>query len=223
MMHVWSLEAVGRVPRAACPDLKVAMWNAWGQGDIDDDEAQRLAEAIDARGRVAPRGKPSGPCRSPNPSASVSRRRRVASAGFLPPDLAQHFTVGEQAALSIIASEVARHGSCCLPVGAIAARSGTSATTVRLALRKAAGRDLVHRRERRFRGRPSMTTVVKIVGGAWIRWLGGRQRKADGDHQSLYLEARATPLAGRAQRLAVRYGRSEGDPEWLQAPKGSSD
>src|SRR4028119_1668375 len=50
----------------------------------------------------------------PRTPASVERRRSLASQGWFPPAIASRFTVGEQAALAVIAQEVARHGACSL-------------------------------------------------------------------------------------------------------------
>lgn len=43
---------------------------------------------------------------SPQKAASIARRRRLAASGGLPPRIAEHFTVSEQAALRIVLDAV---------------------------------------------------------------------------------------------------------------------
>ena len=86
---------------------------------------------------------------SPEKAASIERRRRLAAAGGLPPTLAEHFTVGEQAAIRVVTNEIKHRGICSLFVDMIAALSGTSRSTVQRALRKAKDLGLLLVRERR--------------------------------------------------------------------------
>jgi hypothetical protein len=51
-------------------------------------------------------------------------RRRWCASGRLPPQLACQFTQAENAALAVVAAEVARTGDCQLPIGQIAVRAG---------------------------------------------------------------------------------------------------
>ena len=76
---------------------------------------------------------------------SIERRRRLAFSGPLPAALAAGFTVSELAALRIIGDEVRDRGSCSLYVEEIAARSGTSRSTVKNAMREAQRRGLLLR------------------------------------------------------------------------------
>src|SRR3712207_3067759 len=73
----------------------------------------------------------------PRTDASVERRRSLASQGWFPHAIAARFTVGEQAALAVIAQEVARHDACTLFNEKIAALAGVTRSTVKRALRAA--------------------------------------------------------------------------------------
>jgi DNA-binding transcriptional ArsR family regulator len=118
--------------------------------------------------------------RRPERQASIERRRRLAASGPMPPALAAHFTQGELAALRIIGDEARDHGCCTLHIDAIAARAGVSRSTVQRALRIARRLGLIDVRERRRRGLPSLTNVVRIVSAEWRLWLskgGGCQKR----------------------------------------------
>jgi hypothetical protein len=139
-----------------------AVWGDWGAGRLTDEQAQSLAETIEARRRevrgtdtVAARvtqvaaqaraaGRPShfpakrkAP-RSPDRRASIERRRTLAASGPMPPQLACRFTTGELAALRIVADAARDRGACMMTLGEIAARAGVCVTTARNALRQAA-------------------------------------------------------------------------------------
>ena len=94
------------------PELSAAVWRGFAAGAIPEDEAQRLAELIEARkaasshpqmGATAPRRVGS----RPRSSASLERRRSWAASSWLPPRLASQFTQAEAAALGVILSEIA--------------------------------------------------------------------------------------------------------------------
>src|SRR5919202_3015783 len=180
------IEAISRASLPALDALARAVWTDHGAGRLSDNEAQHLAEAIEARRRAArkpiqahsplrvsvvreaekraPAGnvepRPavrSGPrqlvLRIPRPATydrarSIRRRRGIAASGMMPGPLAESFTQGEQAALAVIAGEVMEHGTCCLCLEAIAARSGTSRSTVKRAIKQARVLGLIHVTER---------------------------------------------------------------------------
>jgi hypothetical protein len=155
---------------------------AHAEGHLSDDDAQGLWEAAHARrtrikaGRPAPL--PSPPTgrrrpapRSPDRQASLARRRRVAASGCLPPGLASAFTQGEVAALAVIGRQCQKSGACRLPIDAIAALAGVCRSTVQNAMRQALALGLIERQERRRRGLPSLTNVVRIVSREWSAWL----------------------------------------------------
>src|SRR5271169_3072196 len=75
--------------------------------------------------------------RSPDRQASLERRRRQALSGVVPAKLAAAFTMGEVAALSVIARQCQRAGVCVLPIAAIAALAGVCRTVVQSAMRQA--------------------------------------------------------------------------------------
>jgi hypothetical protein len=172
-----------------------AVWSDWGAGRLTDEQAQSLAETIEARRRevrgidtVASRapqvaaqaraaGRPShfppkrkAP-RSPNRAASMERRRTLAASGPIPPQLACRFTTGELAALRIVADAVRDRGACMMTLGEIAARAGVCVTTARNALRQAAREGLLTIEERRRDKRPNLANVVRIVSREWASWI----------------------------------------------------
>jgi hypothetical protein len=108
----------------------------------------------------------------------VTRRRRWAASGYLPPQIAARFTLAEQSVLSVISKQHMEHGRCALCIGAIAARAGVGRTTVQNALRVARRLGLASVQERRYRGRKSETNVVMIVSKEWTSWLARRARSA---------------------------------------------
>jgi hypothetical protein len=169
---------------------------AYANGALSEDDHQRLWEAIDER-RAETRPKPRTaassaprtpacrprPCQSPDHIASIRRRRRIGYSGVLPSPIAEHFTIGQTAALRIVLDEIRDHGRCTLPLAIIAARSGTSKSTVRRALRRARdpGINILAVKERRSdrRGVLSDTNIVTMISAevrAWIFRRGGRQK-----------------------------------------------
>jgi hypothetical protein len=157
------------------------LWRAHGEGHLPDADAQGLAEAVEARKATlkGPRPSPSSkrastrprPCRSPDRQRSIARRRAVAMSGTVPSRIATSFTVGELAALSIVAGEVRRRGTCTLPIDAIAAQAGICRTIVQGALRQARALGLVHVQERPQPGRKHLPNIVSITSPDWRAWL----------------------------------------------------
>lgn len=115
--------------------------------------------------------------RSPNRERSIMRRRRLAFSGPLPPNLAQHFTVGELATLRIVGDECRDKGRCVEFIDAIAARAGVSRSTVKRALRVARDLGLVVVTERRTfaggHGKPPRndSNRITLLSREWIAWL----------------------------------------------------
>lgn len=190
-----SLAALDGFCRAVCSD--------WGAGRLSDEQAQSLAETIEARRREV-RGKDTVATRipqvaaqarsaarpshfpprrkarrSPNRAASIERRRTLAASGPMPPQLACRFTTGELAALRIVADAVRDRGACMLTLGEVAARAGVCITTARNALRQAAREGLVTIEERRRDKRPNLPNVVRVVSREWTSWIArGRRPKS---------------------------------------------
>lgn len=196
------------------------IWRAHGNGLLSDDEAQSLAEALQARRRSIAANVPTIgkrlagglPCRSAPQSSdrakSIMRRRSVAACGAVPSSLAAAFTLSEVAVLSVVAGEVKRRGRCELPIDAIAGRAGTSRTVVKRALRAAAAAGLVTVRERRRAGLKSLPNVVAIVSIEWRAWLRLADRGPKKDHREyqLFIGSRNTwahgDKSGNGQRTA---------------------
>ena len=89
----------------------------------------------------------------------------------MPPAVACKFTVSELACLRIVGDEIRRHGVCSLHIDAITARAGTCRTTCQNALREARRLGLITLQERRRRGQPSLTNLVRIISTEWLTWL----------------------------------------------------
>jgi hypothetical protein len=183
-------------PGAELDDIVRGMWGRHFAGDLTEDEVEGLQEAAQARraetrpklpaaAKVSPTGsaRRPQPCQSPDRMASIRRRRRIGYSGVLPSPIAEHFTIGQTAALRIVLDEIRDHGRCTLPLAIIAARSGTSKSTVRRALRRARdpGINILTVKERRSdrRGVLSDTNIVTLISAevrAWIFRRGGRQK-----------------------------------------------
>ena len=60
---------------------------------------------------------------------------------------------------------------------AIAARSGTSRSTVKRAIKQARALSLIHVEERPRPGQKHLSSVIRIVSAAWLAWLKHRTRR----------------------------------------------
>ena len=181
------------------------VWQWWGAKEVTDEQAQSLAEAIEARKRevrgidtVAQRaphvaasakgqGRPSHfppkrkAVRSPDRRASIERRRLLAASGPMPPQLASQFTTGELAVLRLVADEVRAKRHCTLTMGELAARAGVGITTARNALHEAAGHGYLTIEERRRDKRPNLANIVRVVSREWLSWIErGRRNSSAG-------------------------------------------
>jgi hypothetical protein len=214
------LSAIGGGKSLAKLDgLSRAVWADWEARRLSDDQAQSLAEAIEAR-RKQVRGLDTVAARAPDVAAaakgqgrasyfpakrktpmtpdrrlSIARRRRLAASGPMPPSLASLFTTGELAALRIVADETRERGACRLTLGEIASRAGVCVTTARNALRAAARGGLATIEERRRDKRPNLANVVRIVSREWTTWIArGRKPKT------------AAPEHAASERFSTRAG-----------------
>ena len=170
--------AIELAPFSDLTGLAQKLWKAYAAGHLDDGTAQELAERIEAR-----KPKQTGPenfraavpkrqrQRSPDKTASIERRRQLARASPVPPELVGEFTTCEHAVITVIVGEIQKHGVCSLFMDAIAALAGTCRTVVRNAQRKAKALGLLQREERRRRGQKSLSNLVRIVSPSWRRWL----------------------------------------------------
>ena len=125
--------AIAATPRAELCRLSGVIWKAFSSGAIGEDDAQSLAEAVEAKRKPVelptPRRRVGSRPRAPE---SLERRRRWVAAGWLPPALAARFTLGEQAVMAVVAAETLRRGDCRLTVGHIALVIIISVDRVRL-------------------------------------------------------------------------------------------
>src|SRR5215211_9532231 len=135
--------------------------------------------------------------------ASMARRRSWAAAGRLPPQIANRFTLAEQAVLAVVALEVVKRGSCRLAIDHISALAGVGRSSVKNAVREAHGLGLVRIEERRLTGFRNDTNVVTILSAEWTSWLrlrrggggGGGVKTVTGTTTSPDRSARADPIS----------------------------
>jgi hypothetical protein len=167
-------------------DLSAKLWKAHAAGHLTDEQEQGFAEQIEAKrprfpSRAEPTSfrpiafKPVKVQRTPDRQASIERRRRLARASPVPPELVDKFTQGEHAALTVVCGEIQRCGLCAWCLAKIAAIAGVCVTTVRNALRKARANALLYSEERRRRGQKSLTNIVRVLRrswGHWLKWIG---------------------------------------------------
>ena len=167
--------------------ISTTVWSAWASGHISDGQAQHFAEAIQARKnaarpstsvaggfrRVGAIFTPPKPQRVPKRPEILQRRRRLAAAGPLPPNLAAAFTMAELAVMRVIGNEIRQRGNCDRCIDEIAARAACSRKTVQRALRAARALGIIAIKERRRRGQKSLPNVVTCVSAAWASWLCG--------------------------------------------------
>lgn len=207
------------------------VYRALAEGHVTDAAAEALDTALQAqrtRFRFPRPRQPAAPARtpprSPDRQRSLERRRRIAASGALPPALACRFTVGELAALSVVAREIQRRGRCELPVDAIAAIAGVCRRTVQNATKAAAALGLVVLVERRRRGAPSLSNVISIADAGWRTWLrlaGGQGAKRCAPRNTKNLtrvfdgdEAAGKRVAGlRSQSVHVKLSQSRDEAD----------
>ncbi len=166
--------AIARAPRAALPEIRRRIYEAFAEEQITEAEVQDLEAAIGRRieAAVIP---PSPPPRRvgsrPRTPESLLRRRRWAAAGRMPPHIAATYTTAQQAVLAVVSAEIAQHGACRLTIAQIAGIAGVAAITAKLALRIAreAGHILVQHRPRP--GGRHDSNVVTIIASDWIAWM----------------------------------------------------
>jgi hypothetical protein len=172
-------ETARRLSREELPKLIATVWGATVNGGLSEEEASQL----DGELRLLQKARPE-PRRSPRPRTqrpeSIQRRRMLSSSGAMPPEIANHFTQAERAALTIIAREVQQHGRCTKTIGEIAARAGVCETIVRNALREASRMKLLQVQERRLTRWRSLPNIVTIIAPNWVGWLRLRPRGGGG-------------------------------------------
>ena len=179
--------AVQACQRGRLPELSAAVWKGFAAGAVSEDEAQRLAELIEARKAAGLIQMDEAPRRRvgsrPRSSESMERRRAWAAGSWMPPAIAAGFTQAENAALAVIVREIAATGSCELPAAAIAGRAGISTSSARNAVREARRRGILHVVERRIsynRNQPNLVTIASRELALWVRTRSRTDRSGGG-------------------------------------------
>src|SRR4051812_18708125 len=167
--------AVEASPRTELHTVSGLLWKAFAAGQVSEDEANPLVALIETRkagcgalGAPHPRRLVGSRPRAPE---SLARRRRWAASGLLPPNVACRFTLGEQAALAIVAAENRKRGDCRLTHQEIADVAGVGVSTVKNAMRAARAIRLLAIEERRLAAFRNASNVVRIVDPSWLAWL----------------------------------------------------
>lgn len=202
---VHALEALDEIARQA--------WAGLASGQMSEEAAQAVAQAVEARrqaikARFAAKPPSSVPrarrsIRSPDREASIRRRRTLAASGLIPAAIVARFTVGEAAALAVVAVEVMRRGRCALALDHIAALAGVSRTTAQNAFRLAARLGFIKVTERRqpgWRSRPNVITIMDAGWASWIAWR-GRVQKAERHVEQGKEQVENLPLPSKTDAL----------------------
>lgn len=196
MLAIQLAAAIEAARPSQLDEMSRTLWKGHGAGLLTDEEAQGLAEALQARRGAGQTQKPlpgllCGQGRRtivpprrvgsrPKSAASLERRRRWVAGGMLPPAVACCFTAGQAAVLAVIAVEFQKHGRCDLVLGAIAAIAGVSVSTAKNAIREARRLGLLTVEERRVSWNRSLSNVIRIVSVEWRGWLRLGARKGGG-------------------------------------------
>src|SRR5215212_6630566 len=179
--------AVEASPRVELAKVAGLLWRTYAAGHVTEAEASELSDLIEAR-RAIPVRPPQPRLRvgsRPQTPESLARRRRWVAGGLLPPALASRFTAAETAVLSVVATEVLRHGRCTLVIEHIAALAGVGRSTVKRALRAAQGLGLVRIEERRvsaWRNAPNVLTITSAEWSGWLRMRRSSRPKGEGSN-----------------------------------------
>ena len=202
----------------ALDDLSRTLWKAHGAAHVSDGEADVLSVQIEVRraalrqGRIESPKRPPLPRglypqrrgqRSPDRARSIGRRRTLAAGGVMPPAMAAAFTVGELAALGIIATECGPDGVCDCSIAEIAARAVVARTTVQNAVREAGKRGLLLMTERRRPMRPSLTNLIRIVSEDWKLWLKRGKLNKSPKNKEFFGKSRGFKKLNRTDRPSV--------------------
>jgi hypothetical protein len=116
-------------------------------------------------------------------------RQRLALSGPLPPDLGQHFTVGQCAILKIVADEVWRRGTCGLSKKEIGDRAQASETVVHQTFRKAVSKGLLKVKVRPRRGQKNLPNLITVIDAQWLGWIYRPKYRAIREDREIEAEA----------------------------------
>jgi hypothetical protein len=220
--------AISRAQFSEVNALAHTLWKAHAAGHIDDAQAQQLAEQLEARrpkgeGSASSFAQPTVPPkrqRSPDKQASIERRRRLARASPVPPELVDQFTQGQLAVITVVAGEIQRAGACTWCLARIAAIAGVCETLVRDAIRKARNVGLLFSIERRRRGQKSLTNIVRVLRrswGAWLRRIGCRKMQSTTDVDSKNRASGAVESFGQERSRANRAAKWSSGVEFAKS------
>jgi hypothetical protein len=194
--------AIDAAHRTQFDHLSSQIWQALHAGHLPDHEAQALYDRLQSRrsalsgvaqgslfqlaGAITPAGGPMASrgilrtpaSKSPDRRQSITRRRRLAASGPMPPALACQYTVGELAVLKVLADEWLAHGACDRSLNELAARAGACRTLAKRALRLAELDGLITVQRRPRSGRKHLTNIIRIVRAEWLDWLHKGRRKS---------------------------------------------
>lgn len=182
MLAIQLAAAIEAVRPSQLDHLARTLWKGHGAGLLSAEDAQRLAEAIEARRarRAFSPGEPRGrqsvfPPRRPQHARRhperIERRRRLAASAPLPAALASAWTTSELAVLRIIGDEVHEHRACDRSLAEIAARAGVCRSLAQRTIRRAAELGLLNIEERPRTGAKNLPNVVRIISAEWRTWL----------------------------------------------------
>ena len=230
---LWSLIALCE-DNAQLTDCAKKVWGAFGDGLINEAEADRLSRYLEIR---RPPTHPSGDClgvgkharlsvsgfrsrryqRSPNRDASRRRRRTLGGSGALPHELRGQYTEGQRSVLTVVAMNQ-RNGVCDLPIDQIAALAGVCRTTVQNTVSLARRFEHLVSTPRPRPGRKNLTNLLRIVSADWLKWIargavalrriGSKLNFEVHPTKSNYLRKRATE--GALEEDATLYGTGAG-------------
>jgi hypothetical protein len=112
------------------------------------------------------------PQRSPDKQRSLARRRTLGTGSPMPPQFRQHFTIGEEAVLSVVREDIRAKGLCDRYIDGVAALAGVSRRTAQNALRHAERAGLISIEERRRKHFRSRTNIIRAVSQEVRAWWG---------------------------------------------------
>lgn len=173
------LVSIFDMPARRVDQVASLIWRGHAEGHFNDDQAERLAGAVQLRRNVfAARRTVNSPrawlqkARTQGERDSGREKRRTWSAsGALPPSLRCRFTPGENAVAAVIRAEVRRHGSCTLPYSDIAKAAGLLSTTVvKRFVREARRLGLIDVKQRPVPGSRHKPNVITIISRQWQAW-----------------------------------------------------
>lgn len=200
-----------------------ALLRAVSERPVHDAELARAFETGEAHTRRASKGraKPIQPthcrfiqrgnrARKPKQSEQerdLARRRRRTWGGMnkMPPELREHYTEGERAALNKIAEQVGLLRSCSMRINAIAKAVGIGRSTFQNAIRKAVRLRHVSVELRPRNGVKNDTNVIRIISARWLTWMSAgigfkRLKPSEIEDSRTPLSASAEPLHGAYEK-----------------------